>query len=313
MQQNKAIKPRNPFVVLIWTFGLFMLMQFHQYIGILLSSMMCGASFQTIMEGEFNNHCCVFWRGLTAAVIGIPFVVIVVRYLWRRTWEWIRFRFNLRLLGFGALLGVILPIVIVAMLFVFNMAEVVATPARFTSAELLSVIFGTVCFAMFTALAEELVFRGMAVREWAVKMGWFLAAFFGGLYFGLAHTVGLLTRITPGEGGWILLSGWIAGILFVAMYIRSKSLWLPIGFHFGWNLCLELLLGTTISGQETKFGLFSTELSGPTFLSGGIFGIESSVITYLFYIVIAILFLRCARSGKPGLLDSRPVQPDKES
>ena len=307
MQQSATIKPRNPFLVLIWTFGLFVLMQFHQYVGVLLSSLMCGADFQAIIQGDFNSHCCVFWKGVTAAIIGIPLVIIVAKYLWRRNWQWIRLRFNLKLFSFGALLGIILPACVVAILFVLDMASIVATPARFTSVELLSVIFGTVCFAMFTAFTEELVFRGMAVREWAAKMGWPAAAVLGGLYFGIAHVIGLLTSITPGQGAWILMSALIAGILFVAMYVRSRSLWLPIGFHFGWNLCLELLLGTKISGQEAKFGLFGTEIAGPAPLTGGAFGIESSVITYVFYIVIAILFLRYSRYGKPSLLDPRPV------
>lgn len=308
MQQSAIIKPRSPVVVLIWTFGLFVLMQFHQYLGILLASLMCGCSFEAIIEGSINNHCCIFWKGVTAAILGIPFALIVARYLWRRSWEWIRLRFNLKLLGHGILLGLILPLLIVAILFTLNMAAVVATPARFAFIQLLSIFFGTVCFTIFTAFAEELVFRGMAVREWAMKMGWPLAALFGGLYFGTAHLVGLLARITPAQGVWILISALIAGVLFVAMYIRSKSLWLPIGFHFGWNICLEFLLGTTISGQEAKSGLFRTELSGPALLTGGAFGIESSVITYIFYIAVAIFFLRYSRAVRPLLLDSGPAQ-----
>ena len=159
---------------------------------------------------------------------------------------------------------------------------------------------------MVVALSEELVFRGMAVREWAVIMGWPLATIFGGLYFGMVHLVGLLPRIAGLEAVWIIVSALIAGILFTAMYIRSKSLWLPIGFHFGWNLCLQLFFGTTVSGQEVTFGLYRTELSGPAFLTGGAFGVEASVITYVIYIAVALLFLRYSKVGKPELLASRP-------
>jgi hypothetical protein len=115
-------------------------------------------------------------------------------------------------------------------------------------------------------------------------------------------------RASPAQGAWILISALIASILFVAMYVRSGSLWLPIGFHFGWNVCLELLLGTTISGQEASFGLFSTNLSGPALLTGGAFGVESSVITYLFYTITAILFLKYSKTGKPSILEPHPVR-----
>jgi membrane protease YdiL (CAAX protease family) len=306
MPQSTAFRSRNPSVVFLWSLGLFILMQIHQYLGVLFSSLMCGAGFEKIIEGEFYNECCVFWQGLAAGIIGIPLVIIIAKYLWRRSWEWIRFRFNLTLFGYGILLGLILPALILGLLFSIGMAAVVATPARYGFIDLLSIVLGTVGFTMVVALSEELVFRGMAVREWAVRMGWPLATVLGGLYFGLAHLIVLMPSIGGLEAAWIVFSALIAGILFAAMYIRSKSLWMPIGFHFGWNLCLQLLFGTTLSGQEAGFGLYHTTLSGPAFLTGGVFGIESSVITYVLYIVVAMLLLRYSRVGKPELLAPRP-------
>ena len=267
---------------------------------------MCGAGFEEIIEGEFYNTCCVFWQGLAAGIIGIPLVIIITRYLWRRTWEWMRFRFDVTLLGYGILLGLILPAFILGLLYSVGMAAVVATPSRYGVMELLSIVLGTIGFAMVIAVSEELVFRGMAMREWAVRMGWPLAAVFGGLYFGMAHLIVFMPSITGIGVVWIVVSGLIAGILFTAMYIRSKSLWLPIGFHFGWNVCLKLLFGTAVSGQEASFGLYRTELSGPAFLTGGFFGIEASVITYVIYVILAVLFLKYSRAGKPELLTPRP-------
>jgi membrane protease YdiL (CAAX protease family) len=306
MSGNKLFKSRNPSVVFLWSLGLFILMQVHQYVGVMLSSVICGASFGAVMERDFYNPCCVFWQGLVAVIIGIPLVVIIAKYLWRRSWEWIRFKYNGMLFGYGILLGLILPGLVLGLLFSLGMAAVVATPARYGFMDLLSIILGTAGFTMVVALSEELVFRGMAVREWAVRMNWPLATIFGGLYFGLVHLIGVLPHITALEAMWIVMSALIAGVLFTAMYIRSKSLWLPIGFHFGWNICLQLLFGTTMSGQEANFGLYRTELSGPAFLTGGFFGLESSVITYVIYIVAAVLFLKYSKVGKPELLSPRP-------
>jgi membrane protease YdiL (CAAX protease family) len=309
--QQSTFKVRNPIVVLLWTCGLLILMQIHQYLGILLSSLMCGASFEAIIEGEFNNECCVLWKGLAAIIIGIPVVLLITRHLWRRSWEWIRFKFNGKFFSYGFLLGIVLPLIVLLLLFSLGMAAIVATPSRYNFVDLLSIILGTTGFALVVAISEELIFRGMAFREWAVKIGWLLAIIFSGLYFGAVHILSLLPQVGLFQVGWIIVSAMVAGILFVAMYLRSKSLWLPIGFHFGWNLCLQLFFGTTVSGQEATFGLFRTELSGPTSLTGGAFGIESSVITYILYSILAILFLIYSRSGKPGLLSSRPdTKPD---
>jgi membrane protease YdiL (CAAX protease family) len=307
MQHGTIFRGRNPGLVLLWTLGLYILMQTHQYVGILLSSLMCGASFDAIIEGEFYNQCCVLWKGLAAAVVGVPLVILITKYLWRRSWEWMRFRFCGKFFGYGILLGFVLPGLILLILFSLGMAAIVATPWRFGLFDLISIILGTTGFTMVIALSEELIFRGMAIREWALKMGWPLATLFGGLFFGLAHMIGILPRIVALEGAWIIMSAVIASVLFTAMYIRSRSLWLPIGFHFGWNLCLQLFFGTTISGQGAEFGLVRTELSGPAPLTGGQFGIESSVITYILYIVVAVLFLKYSRLGRPLLLDSKPA------
>jgi membrane protease YdiL (CAAX protease family) len=304
--QQSTFRDRNPGLVLIWTFALFILMQISQYAGILLSSLLSSASFEAIIEGEFNNHYCVLGKGLAAAVIGIPLALVITKYLWRRSWKWLCFTLNPRLFGYGILLGIALPLFIIVLISALGTVAVVATPARFTIIELLSIGFGTVCLMIFIAITEELVFRGMAVREWAVKMGWPLATLIGGLYFGAVHIFSLFSRVSPFQWAWIMISGLVASMLFVLMYIRSKSLWLPIGFHFGWNLCLRLFLGTALSGQEANFGLFRTELSGPLFLTGGEFGIESSVVTYCVYSVVAILILKYSRGGRPELLNSRP-------
>ncbi len=306
MKQSSTFRGRNPVLVLFWTFGLFILIQTSHYLGILLASLMSSASFEAIIEGEFNNHYCVLGKGLAGAVIGVPLAFVITKHLWRRSWKWLCFTFKAGLLGYGILLGLALPLLIIVIIFAFGTVAIVVTPSRFTAIELSSVVFGTVCLIMFTAITEELVFRGMAVREWAVKMGWTLATIIGGLYFGAAHALRFVSRITWSEGIWIMVSALIAGILFTAMYVRSKSLWLPIGFHFGWNLCLQLFLGTTLSGQEANFGLFRTELSGPALLTGRAFGIESSVVTYLVYIVVTILILKYSKFGQPELLNSRP-------
>ena len=94
---------------------------------------------------------------------------------------------------------------------------------------------------------------------------------------------------------WIMIAGTMVSGLFVSMLIRSQSLWLPIGFHAGWNFCLVAILGTKMSGGDSDFGLFSVELSGITLITGGQFGMEASVISMVFYILIAVLFIKYSR------------------
>ena len=132
----------------------------------------------------------------------------------------------------------------------------------------------------------------MAVREIAVKYGWMIAMIIGGVYFGIAHLVIKFGDITLADALWVIFASTIVSILFVAMYRRSQSLWLPIGFHMAWNFCLKGVMGITMSGNNAEIGLLSVELTGNSFLTGGNFGIEASSISLVVYILVAFLFLK---------------------
>jgi hypothetical protein len=68
-----------------------------------------------------------------------------------------------------------------------------------------------------------------------------------------------------------------AGALLGVTYAASRSLWLPMGLHFGWNFTEGGVFGTAVSGGQSH-GLIESVLSGPTLVTGGAFGPEASVI-----------------------------------
>jgi membrane protease YdiL (CAAX protease family) len=298
------IRQRNPLVVLIWSFGLYILIHTTQYVGYLVASSLSGVSFESIISGEFSNHLTLFGQGVTAAVLGIPFMFLVAKFLWRRPWSWVRLQFDIKLLTYGFFFGGGTAIVALLAVGLVGDIHVTATPDRFTGGERVSIILGALGWVAFIAILEEFIFRGIAVREWAARWGWSIATLLGGIYFAAAHIIGLLPNVGAVSVLWIVLAALVGTLMFVALYVRSKSLWLPIGFHAGWNLSLKTLFGTTMSGQDSSYGLFTVEMSGPGLVTGGVFGIEASVLVMAISIVIALLMLLHAKSGKPRLLDS---------
>ncbi len=306
MTQEPTFKSRNPWLVLVWTFGLFIFVQLHQYVGIWLSSLLSGAGFEAIINGGFRDHNCVLGQGLAALALGVPLVYLAVRYLWRRDCDWMRLRFAPRLFLGGLALGTILPFCALAVVFLLGEVEITGTPARLAAGEMSSIIFGSLAYVLFVALAEETVFRGMVAREWAVKWGWTVAAVLSGIYFGAMHVLPMLGKASVIDILWVIVAAVAVTILFVALYIRSGSLWLPIGFHAAWNFTLQTLMGTTMSGQESEFGLFRTELSGSVLITGGEFGLESSAGAIGIYVVVALAVVFLSRKGKPELMDSQP-------
>ena len=148
------MKVRNPAVVLFWSFGLFMLIHTTQYLGYLAASVLSGVDFESIISGEFENHLTMLGQGLVAALIGIPVIFIVAKYLWRRPWDWMRFHFDSKLLAYGFIFGLGLPFIILAAVFLFGSVQGFGTPTQFHAGELLFIIirfFGYVGFFFITA------------------------------------------------------------------------------------------------------------------------------------------------------------------
>jgi membrane protease YdiL (CAAX protease family) len=289
---------RAPLLVLFWSFGLYIVILFTQYLGAWLAMLSTGAGFGAIMSGTVRNPRSILGLGLAGGLVGIPWCLLVVRWLWRRSRTWMGTTFDGSALAWGFLLGVLLPLIVTLALGALGVARPTATPSRMPAQEALALVMGQLGWALFVGLAEEHVYRGMAVREWAVRMGWLWATLLGGGYFALVHA-GSLGGVGVAEVVQFLIGAQAANFMFVALYRRGGCLWLPIGLHAGWNFALEGLVGATMSGRPA-LGLMRTELSGPVLLTGGGFGLEVSAVAILVYVAVGLVALRWRRPMAPA-------------
>lgn len=300
---QQYIQPRHPLVVIFWGLGLFLLMHISQYLGIAVAALISGAEYAAVATFEFINHLSLFGHGLTQFLIGIPIAFIIVRYLWRRNKKWMGLKFNIKLVSQGLLLGIVLPIIIIAIFAIFGKVTITGFPLRFTLMEIVMALIGIFCYELFIAVVEESVFRGMLARELAVKYGWLAAAIISGIVFGAVH-LGNLNSFNISNTAIIIFFAIIFGAVLLLLYVTSKSLWLSIGFHAGWNFALAGIIGTTESARPSGYGLFQTELTGSKILTGGEFGIETSLPTLIILSVTIIILLMIKR--KRG---NRVLQP----
>lgn len=151
-------------------------------------------------------------------------------------------------------------------------------------------IFG---FMAAAATTEELLFRGVLFR-WIEKLtGTWLALLVTGLLFGGAHL------LNPDATLWGATAIAIeAGFMLAACYAATRSLWVTIGLHFGWNFALGGIFSAVVSGNGDSKGLLDTTLSGPDLITGGAFGPEGSVYTVAAGVVLTVVFLwLAARRG----------------
>jgi len=145
-------------------------------------------------------------------------------------------------------------------------------------------------FMAAAAVTEELVFRGILFRIVEGRFGTWVALGVTAVLFGLAHL------LNPHATLWGAIAIAIeAGAMLAAAYAATRSLWLPIGLHFGWNYAEGAIFGTDVSGSNTPEGLLHATTSGPTVLSGGVFGPEASIYSVLAGTIVTIVFLWLAR------------------
>lgn len=165
---------------------------------------------------------------------------------------------------------------------------------------------GLLGFMAAAAVTEELIFRGVLLRIIEGRFGTWIALASTSLVFGLSHLV------NPNATLWGAIAIAIeAGGMLGAAYIATRSLWLPIGLHFGWNIAASAIFSTEVSGNGTPQGLLDATTSGPTPISGGAFGPEGSVYAVGFGTILMIVFLWIAkRRGRIVPLRRRAARAD---
>jgi membrane protease YdiL (CAAX protease family) len=145
---------------------------------------------------------------------------------------------------------------------------------------------GLIGFMAAVAVTEELIFRGILFRAIEQWTGTWLALTLTGVLFGLVHLA------NPQASLWGAIAIAIeAGGMLAAAYAATRTLWVPIGLHFGWNFAAAGIFGTVVSGNDTPQGLLAGVTSGPALFTGGEFGPEGSAYAVLFGLLLTIAFM----------------------
>jgi membrane protease YdiL (CAAX protease family) len=162
-----------------------------------------------------------------------------------------------------------------------------------------------VWFFAWVALLEELLFRGFVFQRLVDGIGAPIALPLMGVLFAIAHWG------NPGMEGstmaWATLDTALGAILLGLAWLRTGSLALPIGIHFGWNWIQGSLLGFDVSGLAQSGWLVPHLLARPQWLSGGAFGPEASIFAVAVDAVAVLVLWRwkgTVRNGRAARLPS---------
>lgn len=152
-----------------------------------------------------------------------------------------------------------------------------------------SAMFFTVL--IIAALVEDLFHRGLIVREIENWLGTHIAIV-------IAMLVELQHIFNPNSDLFSFFFYLIWGFTMAMMFIYTKRIWLPFFFHLGWNFS-QPFYGSNLTGLNDMGSIIQSKFNGPELLTGGAVGIEGSIFTVSFLLIIGIvLYYLAKKEGK---------------
>ncbi len=152
-----------------------------------------------------------------------------------------------------------------------------------------SAMFFTVL--IIAALVEDLFHRGLIVREIENWLGTHIAIV-------IAMLVELQHIFNPNSDLFSFFFYLIWGFTMAMMFIYTKRIWLPFFFHLGWNFA-QPFYGSNLTGTNDMGSIIQSKFTGPDLLTGGALGIEGSIFTVSFLLIIGIvLYYLAKKEGK---------------
>ena len=114
-----------------------------------------------------------------------------------------------------------------------------------------------------------------------------------------------LHLFNPGANEFSLSNTFLAGCVLGMLFILKRSLWAPIGAHFGWNFASPLL-GVPLSGMDIPIVNFQVRWTGDSLWTGGEYGPEGSLpctilLSLLLFVLIQLYYRQQGQSAREVL------------
>lgn len=218
---------------------------------------------------------------------------------------WVRHRGWLRDLLLGSLIGAASLVLATALAavpsgFHFTFTNTAMLPLAARTLLVAALIF------ILAGAAEEALFRGYPLQTMTrAHLAW-VGVLLTCIFFGWVH----LNNPNMPQGfplfssrylvffnkliNWPFLNTALAGVWLAAAYLRTRSLWFPLGVHWSWNWMMGAVLGLPVSGISaiTPQPLLRATDQGPAWLTGGAYGIEGGAACTVVLIISTIFIWR---------------------
>lgn len=213
------------------------------------------------------------------SAVGFAVYIGLVRLIERRPVTELALPGMGRELGIGLLVGAGLYTACILILMVMGVYKI-------DGLNPVSYMLPAIVMPLSSGIFEELLFRGVLFRVVEEWLGSWISLVVSSLVFGVVH----LLNPTATLMGAIFISV-EAGVLLAAAYMLTRRLWMSMGFHIAWNFTQSGVFSGIVSGGIAEPGLIKPVIDGPVLLTGGTFGVESSVIAFLLCTTTGVILL----------------------
>lgn len=140
---------------------------------------------------------------------------------------------------------------------------------------------------MLAAAFEELVYRGYAFQTLLRGVPAVVPILLLSALFAWGHWD------NPNRTFFSTVNTALAGVWLSVAYLRTRSLWFPIGLHMGWNWVMGAVFGVPVSGLLIpREPLLTASIGGPLWWTGGDYGSEGGAAACLVYLIAPIVLWR---------------------
>lgn len=183
-----------------------------------------------------------------------------------------------------AVAAVLLP-VLVSVVYLLFPGSFVSEPLD-TGIKLAFVTRGIFIAGVGAGVVEELLFRGLLMNAVIKNCGRVVGIFVPSVLFASLHIIGmnfgLLSCIQ------VMVAGTMVGVMFSLIALEGRSIWNSAIVHAVWNMII-IGGGLTIGTEVNEYSISSYVLETQNFLlTGGEFGIESSMVAIIGYIAVSL-------------------------
>jgi membrane protease YdiL (CAAX protease family) len=206
---------------------------------------------------------------INAAQIIVLFIVF--RLIYKRPLSQMGFslRHWRKHLGLGCLVGFVA-------ISAYAVAAQLTGVARFTGFDAANLLtpnmLVSLVFFISVGFYEEILFRGFLMTAMKTTRNKIAIIGLPAAIFGVMHTLNPYASIVG------IVNILLIGLAFAYMFIKTGSLWMPIGYHIIWNFVQGNIYGIAVSGMGQASSLMKYTPAGPDILTGGAFGAEGGLI-----------------------------------